>query len=191
MSGLEPAGEPEECAATGTRPEQHTITSNGSLANVITESSPAKDLPVNDYTAGFDMESAAKKLKCDGDPDAVSSAIGILFDELEDRDKKIAWFERLFGYRAEDLMEYQEHFLRYEDIKFYGQMRLQGKTLQQAMRREHGVEPSLAELEGKSVVHNVQEDHYDFAVVLPVKAKELVDRELNSTYIQPNTLRLR
>jgi hypothetical protein len=191
MSGLQPADEPIESAATNGRHEQRAVTANEPLANAITESTPAKDVPSNEYTADFDLESAAKKLKCDKDSDAVSSAIGILLDELEDRDKKIAWYERLFGYRAEDLMEYQEDFLRYEDIKFYGQMRLQGKNLQQAMLRQNGVEPSLAELKGKSVVHNVQENHYAFAVVLPVKAKERVDRELNSTYIRAITTRLR
>lgn len=188
MSGIQSVGEPMEGAAINADSKQHTPTENvpPPNANANEESIPAEATNGDGFTPDFDFRSAAKKLKCDDDPDAVSSAIGIVLKELEDCKMKISFFETLFGYRTEHLMAYDEHILRYEDIRFYGQRRLKGRVLQQEMLRQNGHEPSLEELTGKVVVMSVPEDHYDFAVVLSLRGKGHVDRKLSSTYILPN-----
>ncbi|KAL5398060.1 hypothetical protein PMIN02_001755 [Paraphaeosphaeria minitans] len=177
MPGIQSAGGPPEDAATDASSEQQSTQNN-------TESTPAKDADDYGFPPDFDFWSAAKKLKCDEDPDAVVSAIGILLQELHDCKMKVDFFETLFGYRSEHLMAYDQHLLRHDDIRFYGQRRLQGKMLQQAMLEQNGHEPSLAELKGKSVILTVPEEHYDFAVVLPMKLKNQVDRELNERHAQ-------
>ncbi|KAL5453447.1 hypothetical protein PMIN06_005483 [Paraphaeosphaeria minitans] len=177
MPGIQSAGGPPEDAATDASSEQQSTQNN-------TENTPAKDADDYGFPPDFDFWSAAKKLKCDEDPDAVVSAIGILLQELHDCKMKVDFFETLFGYRSEHLMAYDQHLLRHDDIRFYGQRRLQGKMLQQAMLEQNGHEPSLAELKGKSVILTVPEEHYDFAVVLPMKLKNQVDRELNERHAQ-------
>ncbi|OAG01194.1 uncharacterized protein CC84DRAFT_1263212 [Paraphaeosphaeria sporulosa] len=173
MSELQSTNGRTERAATDACSEQQTPTQNEPLANSTnSKSTPSEDPNGYVFTPDFDFRSAAKKLKCDEDPDAVVSAIGILLEELHDCKMKIDFFETLFGYRAEHLMAYDVHLLRHDDIMFYGQRRLQGRALQQAMLEKNGHEPSLAELKGKSVILTVPEDHYDFAVVLPMKAKQ-------------------
>ncbi|KAF2450638.1 hypothetical protein P171DRAFT_503229 [Karstenula rhodostoma CBS 690.94] len=186
MPGIQSASEPMEGVAVDAGPKQHTFTEKEPLENANTnaENTPTEAADGYGFTPDFDFRSAAMKLKCDEDPDAVSSAIGIVLKELEEYKTKIAFFENLFGYRAEHLMAYQDHLLRHEDIRFYGQKRLQGRTLQKSMLRQNGHEPSLTELKGKFIVQNLPEDHYDFAVVLPMKAKGHVDRELSKFHAQ-------
>ncbi|KAL1612645.1 hypothetical protein SLS60_000874 [Paraconiothyrium brasiliense] len=179
MSGAQSSGEPTESVSTDIGPEPHAFPENEPLTSTSAHGSSTEDFRTDSCVAGVDFDSAARKLKCDTDPDAVSSAIGILLDELDDRDKKIAFFEHLFGYSAEHLMAYQEHLVRYEDIRFYGERRLQGKSLQQAMLQQTGREPSLQQLGGRFTVDVVHEEHYDFAVALSVDAKARVDRELS------------
>lgn len=181
MSDTQPSVAPTESLAINAGSKSRSTTEPEPLANNNAESSTVKVPHRDDPAPAFDFEAAAKKLKCDGDSDAVTSAIGILLEELQDYKMKIDFFETLFGYRVEQLMAYDEHLIRHNDIMFYGQRRLQGKVLQQAMLEESGREPSLEELKGKSVILDVLEDHYDFAVVLPLKVKMEVDRRLNST----------
>ncbi|KAJ4358097.1 uncharacterized protein N0V89_002676 [Didymosphaeria variabile] len=180
MCGAHSDGETIESASTDLGPQQRAFLENEPLTNATAQDACTEGLLTDSFVADVDLDSAARKLRCNADPDAVSSAIGILLDELDDRDRKIAFFENLFGYSAEHIMTYQEHLIRYEDIRFYGERRLRGKALQQAMLQQTGHEPSLQELGGRFTVEVVHEEHYDFAVALPVNAKARVDRGLST-----------
>ena len=127
------------------------------------------------------LAAAAKKLNCNPDPDSIAAAIDILTNGIEELRTKVAFYESLFGYPSEYLMAFHEDELKnYHNVILMGQQKLEGKTLQKAYREKTGRTPSLQALAGKSVIEEVKESHYGFAVVLSMQAKERLDRKIRS-----------
>ena len=78
---------------------------------------------------------------------------------------------------------HEDELKTYHNVIFMGQQKLEGKTLQMSYFKETGKMLSLQALAGKSVIEEVKERHYSFAVVLPMQAKEGFDRKIRSTCI--------
>lgn len=173
-------GQPIGSISIDVGPKQDASAVEGSPRVVPALGALADDVDSDGSVPNFDYVSAAKKLKCDTDTDAVSSAIGILLRELEDRDSKISFFENLFGYSAEYLKACHQDLIRYEDVRLFGQRRLRGDSLQRASIARTGKTLPPEQLAGKVVIDTVQEQHYDIAVLLPVEGKMRIDRALES-----------
>ena len=75
---------------------------------------------------------------------------------------------------------HEDELKNYHNVILMGQQKLEGKTLQKAYREKTGRTPSLQALAGKSVIEEVKESHYGFAVVLSMQAKERLDRKIRS-----------
>lgn len=73
---------------------------------------------------------------------------------------------------------HEDELKKYSNIIFVGQQKLEGKDLQKSFREKTGRSVSLEALAGKSVVEEVKECHYDFAIVLPVDVKKRFDKKI-------------
>ncbi|KAF1966639.1 hypothetical protein BU23DRAFT_573866 [Bimuria novae-zelandiae CBS 107.79] len=133
----------------------------------------------------FDLAAAAQKLSCKPDHDSVWNAVDILQKQVDEQNAKVKFFENLFNCPTEYLMGFHpDELARRDDLRLMGQQRLHGKDLQRALFEKTGKEHSLEVLTGKSVIKEMPETHYAFAVVLPLESKERLDRQLRQVRAQ-------
>ncbi|KAJ4292814.1 hypothetical protein N0V90_009477 [Kalmusia sp. IMI 367209] len=133
---------------------------------------PGTERPEN-TSADIDLIAAASALKCPADEDAVCFAIDLLLNELDERNKKIAFFENLFGHSAEYLMACKDGLKKYSGAHFFGTKVLRGEALQKVMREELKKRWSLEQIGNRELQR--KDEKYAVAVVLPLSVKTRVD----------------